>query len=133
MIRDYAEVPKILCYPDELNQVWTNLIHNAIQAMDSKGILEVKVYLDLIEFKTSVIKKPSLVVSIIDSGSGILPEIQSRIFEPFFTTKSSGQGSGLGLDISKKIIEKHQGEINVESKPGRTIFSVWLPLESVEG
>lgn len=133
VIRDYAEVPKILCYPDELNQVWTNLIHNAIQAMDSKGILEVKVYLDLIEFKTSVIKKPSLVVSIIDSGSGILPEIQSRIFEPFFTTKSSGQGSGLGLDISKKIIEKHQGEINVESKPGRTIFSVWLPLESVEG
>ncbi|MEO8891551.1 MAG: response regulator [Coleofasciculaceae cyanobacterium] len=132
VIRDYADVPKLLCYPDELNQVWTNLIHNAIQAMDNKGVLEIKVYLDLMEFKESIIKIPSVVVSITDNGSGILPEIQSRIFEPFFTTKISGQGSGLGLDISKKIVEKHQGEIHVESQPGRTIFKVCLPKEGVE-
>jgi len=132
VIRDYAEIPEILCYPDELNQVWTNLIHNAIQAMDSKGILKIKVYLALIEFKKSIIKKPSVVVSITDTGSGILPEIQARIFEPFFTTKSWGQGSGLGLDISQKIVDKHQGEINVESQPGRTSFRVCLPIESVE-
>lgn len=132
VVRDYGEIPEILCYPDELNQVWTNLIHNAIHAMDSRGILEIKVYWELIEFKASIIKKPSVVVNIIDNGSGILPEIKSRIFEPFFTTKSSGQGSGLGLDISRKIVEKHQGEINVESQPGRTVFSVFLPIESAE-
>ena len=132
VVRDYAEIPKILCYPDELNQVWTNLIHNAIQAMENQGVLEIRVYLDLIEFKKSMVKTPSVVVSITDNGSGILPEIQSRIFEPFFTTKSSGQGSGLGLDISKKIVEKHQGEIHVESQPGRTSFKVCLPKESVE-
>jgi two-component system, NtrC family, sensor kinase len=132
VIRDYAEIPEVLCYPDELNQVWTNLIHNAIQAMEGKGLLEIKVYLDIIEVEKSISKKPSVVVSITDSGSGILPEIQSRIFEPFFTTKSPGQGSGLGLDISKKIVEKHQGEINLESKPGRTIFRVWLPIETCE-
>lgn len=132
VIRDYAEIPKIFCYPDELNQVWTNLIHNAVQAMDNQGILEIKVYLDLIEFKNSLIKTPSVVVSITDNGTGILPEIQSRIFEPFFTTKISGQGSGLGLDISKKIVEKHQGEIHVESQPGKTSFKVFLPKESVE-
>jgi signal transduction histidine kinase len=128
VIRDYKEIPEILCYPDELNQVWTNLIHNAIHAMDSRGLLEIKVDLELIEFKQSIIKRPSVVVSIIDNGSGILPEIKARIFEPFFTTKSLGKGSGLGLDISKKIVEKHQGEINVESEPGRTIFRVWLPI-----
>lgn len=133
VMRNYTAVPEILCYPDELNQVWTNLIHNAIQAMNSRGLLEIKVYCELGELANSLIRKPSIVVSIIDSGSGIQPEIKSRIFEPFFTTKSSGQGSGLGLDISKKIVEKHQGAINVESKPGRTIFSVWLPIESGEG
>ncbi len=125
VIRDYEQIPAILCYPDELNQVWTNLIHNAIQAMDSQGILEIKVCSHQLE-------KPFVVVSIIDSGSGILPEIQSEIFKPFFTTKSSGQGSGLGLDISKKIVEKHEGKIDVQSNPGRTIFSVWLPMEVVE-
>ncbi len=128
VVREYEEIPEIFCYPDELDQVWTNLIHNAIQAMDSKGILEIKVYLEQIEFKKLIVQKPSIVVSIADNGSGILPEIQSRIFEPFFTTKSPGQGSGLGLDISKKIVGKHQGEINVESQPGRTIFRVWLPI-----
>jgi signal transduction histidine kinase len=68
------------------------------------------------------------VVQITDSGCGIEPEIKPRIFEPFFTTKPAGEGSGLGLDIARKIIDKHQGKIEVESKPGRTTFSVWLPI-----
>lgn len=131
VIRSYEEIPKILCYPDELNQVWTNLIHNSIQAMDSQGILEVKICLGREE--KSILQKSSVVVSIIDNGSGILPEIQSKIFDPFFTTKNPGQGSGLGLDISRKIVEKHQGKIDVKSQPGKTVFQVWLPIEDFEG
>ena len=118
VIRQYPEnLPAVSCYPDELNQVWTNLIHNAIQAMDARGTLTINV--DRQEGMVSV--------SITDSGKGIPLEIQSKIFEPFFTTKSSGEGSGLGLDIAKKIIEKHQGEIRFESVPGKTSFTVCLP------
>ena len=118
VIRNYPEsLPAVRCYPDELNQVWTNLIHNAIQAMDARGTLTINV--DRQEGMVSV--------SITDSGKGIPLEIQSKIFEPFFTTKSSGEGSGLGLDIAKKIIEKHQGEIRFESVPGKTSFTVCLP------
>ncbi|MEC4983922.1 MAG: PAS domain S-box protein, partial [Oscillatoria sp. PMC 1076.18] len=116
--KNYQEVPPILCYPEELNQVWTNLIHNAIQAMNNKGELEINVFED----------NKDIVVQITDSGSGIAPEIKQRIFEPFFTTKPAGEGSGLGLDIVRKIIEKHQGKIEVESEPGRTTFSVRLPI-----
>ncbi|MGB7444979.1 MAG: response regulator [Coleofasciculaceae cyanobacterium] len=130
VIRDYQQLPPILCYPDQLNQVWANLIQNAIQAMQGKGILKIKVYSDTLE--TSETNSKFAVVSITDSGMGIPPEIQSRIFEPFFTTKSSGEGSGLGLDISNKIIEKHQGKIELESQPGRTSFKVWLPLETTD-
>lgn len=116
--KDYRDVPSILCYPEELNQVWTNLIHNAIQAMNSKGRLEIAV----------AEQNHHIVVQITDSGCGIKPEIRPRIFEPFFTTKPAGEGSGLGLDISRKIVDKHQGKIEVESQPGRTTFSVWLPI-----
>jgi len=116
--KDYMDVPAILCYPEELNQVWTNLIHNAIQAMNSKGKLEIAV----------AEQNNTIVVQITDSGCGIEPEIKPRIFEPFFTTKPAGEGSGLGLDIARKIIDKHQGKIEVESKPGQTTFSVWLPI-----
>lgn len=117
VIRSYDPVEAILCYPDELAQVWINLIHNAIQAMTGKGTLEI------------VVQEQNgfQMVSITDSGYGIPPEIQSRIFEPFFTTKPTGEGSGLGLDIVYKIIEKHQGKIDFESIPGRTIFRVSLP------
>lgn len=125
VIRDYETIPKIYCYPDELNQVWTNLIHNAIQAMNSKGKLEIRVHLETLQ--KSILEEPAVVVSITDNGAGILPEIKSKIFDPFFTTKNSGQGSGLGLDISKKIVGKHQGKIDVESRPGKTTFRVWLP------
>ena len=118
--RNYQSAPSIWCYPDELNQVWTNLIQNAVQAMAGKGNLELEVFLE----------DNQVVVGVRDSGCGISPAIRDRIFEPFFTTKKAGEGSGLGLDIVKKIIEKHQGRIEVESQPGRTTFQVWLPIEN---
>ena len=121
VIRNYQDsFPPILCYPDELNQVWTNLIHNALQAMENKGSLKIDVKQ----------QDGSIVVSITDSGKGIPPEILPRIFEPFFTTKPAGEGSGLGLDIVKKIIDKHQGKITVDSSPGQTTFTVFLPINS---
>jgi len=118
VIKNYSELPEILCYPDELNQVWINLIHNALQAMDYKGTLTIDVR-----------QQDSLaLVSVTDSGKGISPEIIPKIFEPFFTTKPPGEGSGLGLDIVKKILEKHQGKISVTSVPGQTTFTVSLPI-----
>ncbi|MBE9223868.1 response regulator [Phormidium sp. LEGE 05292] len=117
--KDYEpNLPSLLCYPDELNQVWTNLIHNAIQAMDYKGHLAINI----------THQGDSLLVSITDSGKGIPPDIMPRIFEPFFTTKPPGEGSGLGLDIVQKIIQKHDGKIFAESVPGKTTFNVNLPL-----
>jgi PAS domain S-box-containing protein len=117
--KNYQFLPPIWCYPDELMQVWTNLIHNAIQAMEGKGKLEI------------VVREQDnyVIVQVTDSGCGIPPEIQERIFEPFFTTKPLGEGSGLGLDIVKKIVNKHEGRIEVESVPGETTFRVWLPRE----
>ncbi|KKD39885.1 response regulator [Limnoraphis robusta Tam1] len=121
VIRDYPDsLPAILCYPDELNQVWTNLIHNALQAMNYQGTLTINV----------INQSDRLLIQITDNGGGISPEIQSKIFEPFFTTKPAGQGSGLGLDIVKKIIEKHKGTIEVKSVPGETTFTVCLPIPS---
>lgn len=120
VIRDYQPLPPIFCYPDELMQVWTNLIHNAIQAMNNQGRLELAVSQ----------QDNHVVVQVTDYGCGITPEIQDKIFEPFFTTKAVGEGSGLGLDIVKKIVDKHAGKIEVESKPGLTKFSVWLPILS---
>ncbi len=115
---DYGNIPPINCFPDELNQVWTNLIHNAIQAMDGKGRLKI------VAFE----QQGNIVVKITDSGGGIPDEVRDRIFEPFFTTKPPGEGSGLGLDIVCKIIERHQGKIEVDSQPGKTTFSVFLPI-----
>ena len=115
--KEYTDISPILCYPDELNQVWTNLVHNAIQAMRGKGALTVRVGEE----------GDSVLVQFTDTGEGIPEEIQLRIFEPFFTTKSSGEGSGLGLDICRRIVEKHHGRIDVESQPGRTTFSILLP------
>jgi len=121
VIRDYQDIPDILGYPDELIQVWTNLIHNAIQAMESGGTL-------------TIATRPQdngIEVSITDAGSGIPAEVQQKIFDAFFTTKPVGEGSGLGLHICQRIIDKHQGRITVESQPGYTQFSVWLPVEPV--
>ncbi|MDY6937377.1 MAG: PAS domain S-box protein [Cyanobacteriota bacterium] len=119
LVKNYAEVPPIFCYPAELNQVWTNLVHNAIQAMKDRGTLEISVSE----------KERGILVTVTDSGCGIPEEIQTKIFQPFFTTKPAGEGSGLGLDIVLKIVEKHQGKIEVNSIPGQTTFSIWLPSE----
>jgi two-component system NtrC family sensor kinase len=118
VIRNYADLPSVFCYPDDLNQVWTNLIHNALQAMNSKGTLQIDVFM----------QNDYAVISITDSGNGIADDIKPKIFEPFFTTKPAGEGSGLGLDIVKKIIEKHEGKIKVDSIPGKTTFTVTLPI-----
>jgi two-component system NtrC family sensor kinase len=119
VIRNYQEqLPTVWCYPDELNQVWTNLIDNALQAMKHKGTLTIEVKQ----------QDNQMYISISDSGKGIPPEIMPKIFEPFFTTKPAGEGSGLGLDIVKKIIEKHQGKIEVDSVLGETTFTISIPL-----
>lgn len=117
--QNYRPIPTLWGYPDELNQVWTNLVQNALHAMKGKGTLEIGV--DYCE--------PHVVIEFTDSGCGIPPDIQERIFAPFFTTKSAGEGSGLGLDITKKIVEKHKGDIEVNSIPGRTTFKILLPIE----
>jgi signal transduction histidine kinase/FixJ family two-component response regulator len=119
LIKNYEDLPPIPCYFDELNQVWTNLIHNALQAMNYRGTLRVD----------AIRSNGSIEVMIIDSGNGIPEEIQEKIFQPFFTTKPPGEGSGLGLDIVKKIIEKHGGTIDFRSIPGQTIFVVTLPAD----
>src|SRR5271170_1043160 len=117
--RDYQPIPFLVnSFGSELNQVWTNLIDNAIDAMGGKGELRVRTYRE----------DNCVVVEIGDNGPGISPEIKSHIFEPFFTTKGVGEGTGLGLDTVQRIVKKHRGSIQVESEPGNTRFRVWLPL-----
>ena len=139
VVRRYKKVPLVWCFPDELNQVWTNLIHNAIQAMEEKGRLEIEVRegdrTEKGQAQTGDDHEdldPTIVVSITDTGVGIPTEIQPDIFEPFFTTKPAGEGSGLGLDIVRKIIDRHQGTIRVNSIPGRTTFTITLPIKAKE-
>src|SRR3984893_13056533 len=117
--RDYEPAPLLVSsYGSELNQVWTNLIDNAVDAMAGKGELRVRTFRE----------DTCVVVEIADNGSGIPPETKSHIFEPFFTTKGVGQGTGLGLDTVQRIVKKHRGNIQVSSKPGDTRFQVRLPL-----
>jgi len=117
--RDYQKVPLLVnSFGSELNQVWTNLIDNAIDAMGGKGELRIRTYRD----------DSCVIVEIADNGSGISPEIKSHIFDPFFTTKGVGEGTGLGLDTVQRIVKKHRGTVHVDSKPGDTRFQVWLPL-----
>ena len=117
--KSFKKIQPITCYPAELVQVWTNIIYNAIQAMDGKGKLIIKTFE----------KDEFVCVSISDSGPGIPIEIQDKIFDPFFTTKDQGEGSGLGLSICHKIIEKHNGKISIRSKSGETVFEVFLPKQ----
>ena len=122
--RDYQRVPLLVnSFGSELNQVWTNLIDNAIDAMSGKGELRVRTYRD----------DNCVVVEIGDNGPGISPEVKPHIFEPFFTTKGVGQGTGLGLDTVQRIVKKHRGSIQVSSHPGDTRFQVWLPLSPDAG
>ncbi|HZR31626.1 MAG TPA: ATP-binding protein [Terriglobales bacterium] len=117
--RDYQRVPLLVnSFGSELNQVWTNLIDNAIDAMHGKGELRVRTYRE----------DSCVVVEIGDNGPGISREVQPHIFEPFYTTKGVGEGTGLGLDTVQRIVKQHRGNIEVTSKPGDTLFKVWLPL-----
>jgi signal transduction histidine kinase len=117
--RDYdASLPHIEAYASELNQVWTNLIDNAIDAMGGQGELRVKTYAH----------DDGVAVEIADNGPGIPPEVLPRILEPFFTTKGPGVGTGLGLHVSNNIVLKHHGKLEVQSKPGETRFTVTLPV-----
>src|ERR1700688_91441 len=117
--RDYERIPLLVnSFGSELNQVWTNLIDNAVDAMSGNGELRVRTYQD----------DGCVVVEIADNGPGISPEVQPHIFEPFFTTKGVGEGTGLGLDTVQRIVKKHRGNIQVNSKPGDTRFQIWLPL-----
>ena len=122
--RDYQRVPLLVnSFGSELNQVWTNIIDNAIDAMSGKGELRVRTYRE----------DACVVVEIGDNGPGISAEVKPHIFEPFFTTKGVGEGTGLGLDTVQRIVKKHQGSIQVTSKPGDTRFQVWLPLAEAPG
>jgi signal transduction histidine kinase len=125
VVKDYdPDLPRIPVYPSELNQVWTNLIDNAVAAMAGTGTLTVRTSRD----------NDYLVVEFGDTGTGIPAEVKDRIFEPFFTTKPVGQGTGLGLDISWRIVaQRHHGDLRVESSPGDTRFFVRLPLTSRDG
>ena len=129
IMRKYPEkLEEIPCYPEELNQVWTNLIYNALQAMNNQGTLTIEV-----KTKEQVEGKDcckQIAVAITDTGSGIPAEIQGKIFDPFFTTKPPGEGSGLGLNIVSKIMAKHDGTIEVESVPGKTTFTALIPIYS---
>jgi len=120
VVKDYdRSLPRLPAYPGELNQVWTNLIDNAVSAMNGTGTLTVRTALD----------RDQALVEFGDTGPGIPPDIQGRIFEPFFTTKPVGQGTGLGLDISFRIVvNRHHGDLRVRSEPGDTRFQVRLPL-----
>jgi signal transduction histidine kinase len=119
LARDYGEdLPLIPANAGELNQVWTNLIDNAIDAIDDDGELRIE----------ATREDAWVAVRVIDSGPGIPDEVRPRIFEPFFTTKGVGEGTGLGLDIAMRIVKTHQGHIDVESKPGRTEMCVRLPV-----
>ena len=117
--RDYHSTPLLVnSYGSELNQVWTNIIDNAVDAMEGAGELRIKTF----------VEGDCAIVEIGDSGPGIPPDNQSRIFEPFFTTKGVGDGTGLGLDTALRIVRKHRGSINVNSRPGDTRFQVRLPI-----
>ncbi len=115
------ELPQACVFIGELNQVWTNLIDNALDAMEEEGRLSIKLTQD----------EGNIRISLTDSGSGIPEDVKQRIFDPFFTTKAIGQGSGMGLDISKKIVEQHGGTIEVDSKPGETTFTITIPENPV--
>ncbi|HEU4616177.1 MAG TPA: ATP-binding protein, partial [Kofleriaceae bacterium] len=116
--RRYGVLPRVPVFVDELNQVWTNLISNAQQALAGKGTIAIE----------TLVEGDSAVVRVVDDGPGVPADALPRIFEPFFTTKPKGEGTGLGLGIARQIVAKHGGEMRCESVPGRTVFEVRLPI-----
>jgi len=154
--RHYGNLPRVPVYVDELNQVWTNLISNAQQALNGKGTIAIETAIDDGSGPEAGADDPSsarawaaadvrpadagpaepgarpraVIVRVIDDGPGVPPEVLPRIFEPFFTTKPKGEGTGLGLGITRRIVEKHGGDIRCTSRRGRTVFEVRLPLSA---
>jgi signal transduction histidine kinase len=123
VVRDYgADVPRIEALAAELNQVWTNLIDNALHAMDGRGTLRV----------ATRVERGDVVVEIGDTGSGMSPETAAHAFDPFFTTKGVGEGTGLGLDISRRIVDRHKGDISIQTRPGETVLRVRLPARGAD-
>ena len=119
VVREYdRSLPRICAHGSELNQVWTNLIVNAIDAMGGKGELRIRTSRE----------RDGVMVEIVDNGPGIPPEVKAHLFEPFFTTKGVGEGTGLGLDTANRIVRQHHGRIRVETRPGETNFQVTLPV-----
>ena len=120
VIREYqAGLPEIEAFGSELNQVWTNILDNAIDAMDGQGEIRIRAFA----------RDEELVVEICDNGPGMPPEVRERVFEPFYTTKPPGSGTGLGLHISHNVVARHGGRIEIRSRPGETCFEVTLPRE----
>jgi len=142
VIKDYGNVPPISCYPGQLNQVFMNILTNAIDALEEVWCLEeetleqanlhtpLKPLIPTIMIHTAVIKSQWVEIAIADNGAGIPAEVQARIFDPFFTTKPIGQGTGLGMSISYQIIaEKHHGQLECDSTPGQgTVFTIQIPI-----
>jgi PAS domain S-box-containing protein len=124
--RRFADIPSVMCYPDRLNQVWMNLINNAVQAMGYRGTLELEIGRAEMEGPNGS-PETAVTVSVIDDGPGVPEAIKERIFEPFFTTKPAGEGTGLGLDICRRILAEIGATITFESRPGRTAFTVTIP------
>jgi signal transduction histidine kinase len=124
VVREYgADVPMVEAYAAELNQVWTNLIDNAVDAMDGTGTLRV----------ATRVEGDHVVVEIGDTGPGMPPEVAARAFDAFYTTKDVGKGTGLGLDIARRIVvERHGGKITIDSQPGETVLRVHLPVRPHE-
>ena len=119
MVREYdAGLPRIEAYPGELNQVWTNLVDNAVDAMDGDGTLRITTRAD----------DDAIVVEVGDTGSGMAPDVVARAFDAFYTTKDVGKGTGLGLDIARRIVvDRHGGTIDIDARPGETVLRVRLP------
>jgi signal transduction histidine kinase len=118
-----SDIPRVLGFVGELNQVWSNLIDNALDAVPESGRVDVTVR----------VERQRVVVSVIDDGPGIPVEIRERLFDPFFTTKPVGKGTGLGLDIVRRLLIHNDGEIDFETVPGRTEFRVSLPVATPDG
>ncbi|MDD2342461.1 MAG: ATP-binding protein [Tolumonas sp.] len=122
VIREYGDIPQVHCMPAQLNQVFMNMLLNAVHSIDIHGEIRVK----------TGVHQNQVYISIADTGSGMSQEVKAKIFDPFFTTKRLGTGTGLGLSVAYGIIKKHQGHIDVQSEPGQgSVFTVWLPLSPV--
>ncbi len=122
VIREYGDIPPVHCMPAQLNQVFMNMLLNAVHSIDIHGEIRVK----------TGVSQDQVYITIADTGSGMTPEVKAKIFDPFFTTKRLGTGTGLGLSVAYGIIKKHQGHIDMQSEPGKgSVFTVWLPISPV--